>query len=62
MYILETPMDYKEKLKIWEKRRLEIYHKSQVDKISYSKLAVQYGLTASRIGLIIKQVRKSLVN
>lgn len=55
-------MTFKDNLPIWEKRRLEIYHKHEVDKISYSKLAVMYGLTASRIGAIIKKVRKSLVN
>lgn len=55
-------MTFKENLPLWEKRRLEIYYKNQVDKISYSKLAVMYGLTASRIGAIIQKVRKSLAN
>lgn len=55
-------MTFKENLPIWEKRRLEIYHKNKVEGISYSKLAVMYGLTASRIGAIIKKVKKSLAN
>lgn len=41
-------------------RRMEIYNKNQVDHISYSKLAIEYGVTASRISRIIAQVRKEL--
>jgi hypothetical protein len=43
-----------------QERRMEIYKKNQEDHISYSKLAIEYGVTASRISRIIAQVRKEL--
>lgn len=51
-------MDYKTKLLEWEKKRLEIYEKHTLHRLSYSKLAREYNLTASRIGAIIQQVKK----
>jgi|GEM_PF-5884675 hypothetical protein len=41
-------------------RRMEIYKKNQEDHISYSRLAVEYGITASRVSRIIAKVRKEL--
>lgn len=43
-----------------QERRMEIYKKNQEDHTSYSKLAIEYGVTASRISRIIAQVRKEL--
>lgn len=53
-------MDYKQKLIEWEAKRLEIYKKSQEDHMSYSQLAREYNVTATRICHVIRQVKTKL--